>query len=195
MADRSLALILLSLFTSLERAASIEGDLIEQRPEHGRTWFAVHVAGTTIALFGRAFMRAPFRTAAFVLGAWLSVFAVSWIVRALFLWPGAPIDAPLIGLGLAMVSTLMIGAGLARAAPVLGVRAAAGAAAIMLVGFIAAQIMSWSEQFVADAAASGPSVATVNALVLAAGNLLLSISIYLIPLLAGSICTYSRLRR
>lgn len=195
MADRSLALIVLSLFTTPERAASIEGDLIEQRAELGRLWFAVHVAGTTIALFGRAIMRAPFGTAALALATWLAVFVVSWIVRALFLWPGAPIDAPLTGLGVAAASTLAIGAGLARVAPVLGVRAAAAAAAIMLVGFIAAQLIGRSAQFPADAAVSGPGVAMINAVVVAAGNLTLAVSIYLAPLLASSIYTYFRLRR
>lgn len=45
------ALAVLSLFTTTDKAAEIEGDLLEQSLTKGRTWFWWHVKLTCIALF------------------------------------------------------------------------------------------------------------------------------------------------
>jgi hypothetical protein len=53
---------LFSLFTSSDRAEAIAGDLIEQRPERGPTWFWWHVLATAVALWRAAASRSPLRT-------------------------------------------------------------------------------------------------------------------------------------
>ena len=51
-------LTLLSLFTTTDRAETIEGDLLEERQARGSFWFWTHVIRTTIAL-----SRQPLQTA------------------------------------------------------------------------------------------------------------------------------------
>lgn len=53
-----LARVMLSVDTSPERAAAIEGDLLEEREIHGTRWFVLHVIRTTLALFGLALTQA-----------------------------------------------------------------------------------------------------------------------------------------
>jgi Cft2 family RNA processing exonuclease len=50
---------LLSLFTSADRAEAIAGDLAQERDQHGWTWFWLHVARTTLALWRSAVTDAP----------------------------------------------------------------------------------------------------------------------------------------
>jgi hypothetical protein len=47
----SFSLSILSLFTTPERAAEIEGDLIEQAHSQGSGWFTYHVVITALSLF------------------------------------------------------------------------------------------------------------------------------------------------
>jgi hypothetical protein len=51
MPDTTFALTLLSLFTTADKAAEIEGDLLEQSRVRGRAWFWWQVQLTCIALF------------------------------------------------------------------------------------------------------------------------------------------------
>lgn len=51
MHNTTLALVLLSLFTTSDKAAEIEGDLLEQSRRHGRLWFWLQVKLTCVALF------------------------------------------------------------------------------------------------------------------------------------------------
>ena len=71
MAEKSVTYRLLSLFTSPDRAESIEGDLIEERHTYGRLWFAVNVVTTVFALWRQALALDFLRTVA------LSVVAVA----------------------------------------------------------------------------------------------------------------------
>ena len=99
---------LLSLFTSSDRAEAIAGDLAEEREQHGWSWFWLHVARTTLALWRSAVTDAPsvvflvavagcalFAAPAF--GGVASVYLVpssidspmGWIALPLFWWGGA----------------------------------------------------------------------------------------------------------
>jgi hypothetical protein len=51
MPDTTLALTLLALFTTADKAAEIEGDLLEQAQGRGRLWFWWQIKFTCIALF------------------------------------------------------------------------------------------------------------------------------------------------
>jgi hypothetical protein len=55
----SVPLIFLALFTSAERAAEIEGDLLEQRRVNGSLWFVTHMVLTAFALFRQTLMQQP----------------------------------------------------------------------------------------------------------------------------------------
>jgi hypothetical protein len=99
---------LLSLFTSADRAEAIAGDLAQEREQHGWTWFWLHVARTTLALWRSAVTDAPIAVllvavtgcalfAAPAIGGAAAVFLfphstgspVSWIALSLFWWGGA----------------------------------------------------------------------------------------------------------
>jgi hypothetical protein len=51
MHNTTFALTVLALFTTADRAAEIEGDLLEQSRSRGRVWFWLHVKLTCVALF------------------------------------------------------------------------------------------------------------------------------------------------
>lgn len=107
MRDTSRAEVLLSLFTTRDRAESIAGDLTEERDVRGSAWFWVHVFRTTFALFTSALGSAP--ATALALGAlgfallvalafagMAAVFlfpflgsAESWVLLSLFWWSAA----------------------------------------------------------------------------------------------------------
>ena len=131
---------LLSLFTSADRAEAIAGDLAEEREQHGWSWFWLHVARTTLALWRSAVTDAPVVVllvavagcALFAAPAFGGVAAVylfphssgsplGWIALSLFWWGGA----------------LWTGASLVRIAPQLGMAACATlavAAEALLIG-------------------------------------------------------------
>src|SRR5688572_29280125 len=50
---------LFSLFTSLDHAEAIAGDLAEERDTRGSAWFWRNVARTVLALWARAVIEAP----------------------------------------------------------------------------------------------------------------------------------------
>lgn len=51
MHETTFALVLLSLFTTTDKAAGIEGDLLEQARRHGPLWFWLQVKWTCLMLF------------------------------------------------------------------------------------------------------------------------------------------------
>lgn len=57
MAKPSLAVTYLSMFTSVDRACEIEGDLIEQSHDRSKVRFTVHVFHTGLSLFRAAILR------------------------------------------------------------------------------------------------------------------------------------------
>lgn len=55
----TLSLVFLSLFTNVEKAAEIEGDLIEESQAQGKLWFILHVLLTSFSLLKQSFMKNP----------------------------------------------------------------------------------------------------------------------------------------
>jgi hypothetical protein len=107
---------LFSLFTSSDRAEAIAGDLAEEREQHGWSWFCLHVARITLALWRNAVTDAPIVVllvavagcalfAAPAFGGLASVYLfpyasdspVTWIALSLFWWGGA------LGTGMSLV--------------------------------------------------------------------------------------------
>lgn len=125
---------LFSLFTSSECAEAIAGDLAEEREQHGWSWYWLHVARTTLALWRSTVIDAPvvvllvavagcalFAAPAF--GGVASVYLfphssgspVRWIALALFWWGGALwTGVSLVGIapqrGMAACATLAVAA-------------------------------------------------------------------------------------
>ncbi len=128
----SLALSMLSLFASPEKAAEIEGDLIEQSHSRGRAWMALHVSLTTLALFRAAALRNFFLVVLMSYGTYeLMAKAFFWGIRPLQVFllfelavPGSLVR-PLIYL-LASLTGLVAGAALVRFLPRAGSQVAIG---------------------------------------------------------------------
>lgn len=99
---------LFSLFTSSDRAEAIAGDLIQERPGRGSSWFWCHAFATAATLWGTAVANAPVRTllvaaagcALIAVPVFAGVAAVSlfptllgaivaWSLLAIFWWGGA----------------------------------------------------------------------------------------------------------
>jgi hypothetical protein len=108
---------LFSLLTSPDRAEAIAGDLMEERQHRGSTWFWLHVARTTLALWRSAVRDAPLKVIALAMAGCALFFApalggaaavflfpqligapVSWIVLSFFWWCGA------LGIGAALIA-------------------------------------------------------------------------------------------
>jgi hypothetical protein len=129
----SLSFTLLTLFTSPERAGSIQGDLLEEAQIRGRGWFWSQVIRTTGALCWKGFARSPLA----ILGLTLSG-GVAWFVMTLVMVAGAtavefvsrslgvPINIRFVSVFL--LGTLLTGVILGRAAPVRGMYASVGLA-------------------------------------------------------------------
>ncbi len=129
----SLSFTLLTLFTSPERAESIQGDLMEEAQIRGRGWFWSQVIRTTGALCWKEFARSPFA----VLG--LTLFGgVAWFLMTLIMLAaedavefaldslGVPANIPV--LPVFLLGALLGGIILGRAAPVRGMYASVGLA-------------------------------------------------------------------
>ena len=190
MAKKSVTYRLLSLFTSSDRADSIEGDLIEERHTHGRLWFAVNVVTTVFALWRQALAFELLRTVA------LSAVAVA--LSCLVCGVLELVRAEL-ALGLSPVATLLpiaafaflLGAGLVRLAPTIGVAAATAASLVLLLLFIYAQVDVRAAQLrgLGDASAFA---ATVDVLALFIRDLAAAAVLYLLPLNVGSVLMHGR---
>ena len=129
----SLSFTLLTLFTSPERAESIQGDLMEEAQIRGRGWFWSQVIRTTGALCWKGFARSPLAILrSTLLGgvAWFVVtlvliageIAVEFVSRSL----GFPINLRLVWI--ILLGALLTGIILGRAAPVRGMHAFVGLA-------------------------------------------------------------------
>jgi hypothetical protein len=99
---------LFSLFTSADRAEAITGDLIQERPDRGWTWFWCHAFAAAVTFWGTAVAEAPARTllvvaagctlmagpafagvAAVTLFPTISGAILTWSLLAIFWWGGA----------------------------------------------------------------------------------------------------------
>jgi hypothetical protein len=138
MRDTTRAETLLSLFTSSDCAAAIAGDLTEEQPHRGSSWFWQQVLRTTLALWRSAMTDAPLTVLMLaVTGCLLLITPLFGGVAALYLVPGSPvrwIALPLFWWG----GALWTGASLVHIAPRSGMTACltlALAAQALLIGF------------------------------------------------------------
>lgn len=134
----SLALSMLSLFTTTDRATEIEGDLIEQAHSHGSIWFARHVVLTTLSLLVAAVIQNFVFVSLLSYAAYeLSAKLFFWVIRPLRWYVefelGIP-RAPTIAFTYSVVVlfTFVVGSSLVRFLPTLGAQAAIGAIAFFL---------------------------------------------------------------
>jgi type IV secretory pathway VirB6-like protein len=190
--ERSIAYRLLCLFTSPDRAESIEGDLIEERHTHGHVWFFVNVATTTFALWRQAIELKFLRTMALaVLAVVLSVLMCSAIG---FVYVELEVSG-VVTLLLIATFAFLLGAALARVAPVVGVAAATAASVVLVLLFLYAQIDSQAAQL-REAPDGNTVVASAGALVSLIRKLAGAVLLYLLPLNLGSALMHGRgLRR
>jgi hypothetical protein len=139
--------MLLALFTSPDRASTIEGDLREEAQTHGRTWFWSHVIRTIGALCLKGFAQSPFATLALTVSG-VVVFLLIYsllLPEGLVIGPGwrgpavalaeavldEPVGLPYGNMGplswsVGLLAAFLTGAFLARAAPVRGMCASVG---------------------------------------------------------------------
>lgn len=85
----------LCLFTSADRAAEIEGDLLEQAQQHGALWYCVQVIATCFALFAQALRAEP--VVQLLMGYAVYELAVNlnwWMLRPLRFMLGTTLKAP-----------------------------------------------------------------------------------------------------
>jgi hypothetical protein len=186
--ERSVAYRLLCLFTTPDRAESIEGDLIEERHTHGHAWFFVNVAATTFALWRQAIEGAFLRTMALgVLAVGVSVLMCSAIGLVY-----VELEVPgIVTLLLIATFAFLLGAGLVRVAPVIGVAAATAASFVLVLLFLYAQIDAQAAQL--RAAPDGNAlVASAGALASLVLNLAGAALLYLLPLNLGSVLMHGR---
>lgn len=191
---RTVAHMLLSLFTTDLRAAEIEGDLIEERVSRGDAWFTVHVIGTTIALFGESYKQAPLRiTAASAAAAGLSVVACDASSR-MFFSPHAFVPVPFLGCFVIFASAFLIGCALEYLNPGLGVRAATLTTFLLMLFGLITLVRASLEPVVADAQVEVGAVmlSVLLSVALALGALALSIVVFLAPLMIGSVYACKR---
>lgn len=190
MAEKSVTYRLLSLFTSPDRAESIEGDLIEERHTYGPLWFAVSVVTTAFALWTQAFALERLRTMALTVVA----VALSCLVCAVL-----ELVRVELALGMSLVTTslliaafaFLLGASLVRVAPTIGVSAAAAASLVLLLLFLYAQIDVRTAEFRGMGDASAVA-ATVDVLALFIRDLGAAAVLYLLPLNVGSVLMHGR---
>jgi len=180
MGSKSISFALLTSVTSAERAAAIEGDLLEEREVNGTRWFVMNVVHTTFALFGLAVARAPFRTAALSVAAVLASCLMCPIVNAAFFGPEAWVPRPLLGFVAVIAFAVVIGASLVHFAGALGVRAAVAASALLFLMFAFAQVSGRLDRLSTDAVGLLREFATF------AVNLGLGFCLYLGPLMIAS---------
>lgn len=194
MHKRSLAFMLLSLFTTRQRAAAIEGDLIEESEHRGGRWFATHVIGTTLALFRESVRRAPFRISLLTVCAVGLSFMTCGVVTAAFMGPDAFVPVPFLGFVAIFLWAFSIGFGLEYLAPGLGVRAATLTVLLLLLLFIVTVAPSWFESLT-DYPQLNVDVALLRvfaSVVAMLGSVVFAIVIFLAPLLVGSVYAHHR---
>jgi hypothetical protein len=183
----SLAFTLLSMFTTVERASEIEGDLIEQSHVYGTRWMRRQVPLVALSLFGRAISRNGVPIALLSVPTFVAIFASvmlserlyrgvlgSYLVEQLAL----PLTAAKLTVLAAVVppAAYLIGAVLVRGAPVLGTRVAAAAATVFSL-FVTAMHLS----------VDAPSTIPVK--------LAIEFMLVTVPLLCGSISSHRRALR
>lgn len=144
----------IALFTSSDHAEAIAGDLAQEREQHGRIWYWLHVVSVTFALWRVAATEAPLRVLALVLVGLVLLSAPAFGgVAALFLIPQG-MDSPVGWIALPFFwwsGALWAGASLVALAPRSGMAACAMLAVVgeaLLIGFGAPAV--WRDPSNAD---------------------------------------------
>ena len=184
----SLAFTLLAAFTTAERAAEIEGDLIEQSCTFGRWWMRKHALLVALSLAGRAMTRNLASISLLCVPAlaaiYMSVMVSEWVfvgpVGSFFLRAlSFPQNAARLAVLCLVIPPLafLIGFALVRLAPVLGVR----------VGVAVALAFSIVRVVMHLVAVGGPSTISMAAMKIG-----IEIGLMAVPLLWGSISSHRR---
>lgn len=145
MAEPSLSLSILALFTPPERAAEIEGDLIEQAHSRSSAWFACHVVLTALSLCRAAVARNFLFVALLSYAAYeLTAKAFFWGIRPLRWYAEYELGIarlPTVSLTYALVVlfTFAAGGGLVRFLPAFGAQVAVGAIVLFLLRLVVLQ--------------------------------------------------------
>jgi hypothetical protein len=192
MRSGTFAFALLSLFTTEQRAAEIEGDLIEEATYRGRSWFTIHLIGTALALFNESYRQAPLRITALGLAATCIAASTCGVIARVFSAPDAFYPEPLLGFVAIPASAFVTGFGLGYLGSGLGVRAAVFTTIVLTIMFVVAQVFSRASVPVFDLGA-GLALALLTAILSTLGKFAVSIVIYLAPLMAGSVYGNNRL--
>jgi hypothetical protein len=186
--ERSIAYRLLCLFTSSDRAESIEGDLIEQRRTHGSMWFFVNVVTTTFALWRQVVELEFLRTMA--LGVLTVAFSVLMCSAIGLVYVEFEVPS-VVTLLLIATFAFLLGAGLVRVAPVIGVAAATAASFVLVLLFLYAQIDEQAARL-AEALDGNTVAASAGAFASMIRNLAGAALLYLLPLNLGSVLMHGR---
>jgi hypothetical protein len=133
---RSPAHTLLSLFTSRQHAAEIEGDLIEEAASRGRAWFAYHLIGITFALFLESCKEAPLRLALLSVLATAFTLVMSGLLERVFIGPRALVPSLALAVAAFVALAFLTGLALAWVGARLGMRAATCTAILLTLWFI-----------------------------------------------------------
>jgi hypothetical protein len=132
---------LLALFTARDVSESIVGDLVEQRPAHGRGWFAREVAQLAFALCFKSLVAAPWRTIRLAVLGWCTytgALLILFVASGLPWYPWHRVHEPgfWVRFGLVVfVANLVTGGVLTRWAPKSG-SAIAPLTTLWLVGWL-----------------------------------------------------------
>jgi hypothetical protein len=191
MRSGTFAFTLLSLFTTEQRAAEIEGDLIEESAYRSRSWFTFHVICTALALFKESYRQTPIRITALGLAATCIAASTCGVIAYVFSAPDALYPEPLLGFLAIPVSAFVTGFGLGYLGSGFGVRAAAFMTIVLTILFVVARVSSQTPDGAFDL--DGLAFALLTAIVSTVGQFAVSIVIYLAPLMAGSVYGNNRL--
>lgn len=181
MPEHSLAFKLLSLFTTAERAAEIEGDLIEESIDKSRWWLLGQVAGITWALFVASCRQAPGRIA--VLGIAATSLSVLFCkgLDTLFFANGALFPASHIGLMLIPVAAFLTGFLLGRFWAGRGLSATVLATILLTCLFILSQ-----GEWISEEIAPG-LISSFKMLLTLLWYYAVAVGLYLLPLMYGGL--------
>jgi hypothetical protein len=135
----SLTFVILSICATTEKAAEIEGDLIEQSHVYGRGWMRRHVLLVALVLWLRTISRNWAAISLLCLATFAAIFVSVLLSGSIFSGPVgtyllheielSQVGARLVVLGMTVFpAAYLIGAVLVQAAPTLGARAAPAAA-------------------------------------------------------------------
>ena len=193
MSKPPLTSILLSLFTTPERAESIEGDLMEERLGRGNLWFQLQVIRITFSLFQQSFLQAPLQTSVLSTATFGLLFGAVLVTANILelIWVNYAPHAFLMFLMAIMITgmpSFLMGMILIRSAPVLGVRAVASTTLLIFLAINLFQLQGYTAIFQLEIDVGlGAGVAILIGVVLTVLATLLITFQAILPIILGSI--------